>query len=64
MKADKTGLAAMGFCTAQAESITAEINAKLPKYASVRRTALKTRNEKNAPDAIDTKVMQEYEASM
>lgn len=64
MKADKTGLAAMGFCTAQAESITAEINTKLPKYASVRRTALNTRNEKNAPDALDTKIIQEYEASI
>lgn len=64
MKADKSGLAAMGFCSAQAQSITASINTKLPQYASVRRTALKTRNEKNAPDALDTKVMQEYQESM
>ena len=64
MKADKSGLAAMGFCTAKADDITKEVNAKLPKYASVRRTALKTRNEKNVPDALDTKVMQEYEASI
>lgn len=64
MKADKTGLGAMGFCTAQADSITKEVNSKLPKYASVRRTALKTRNEKNVADAIDLKVMQEYEASI
>ncbi len=64
MKADKTGLGAMGFCTAQAENITKEVNSKLPKYASVRRTALKTRNEKNVADAIDLKVMQEYEESI
>lgn len=64
MKADKTGLGAMEFCTAQADSITKEVNSKLPKYASVRRTALKIRSEKNVADALDLKVMQEYEASI
>ena len=64
MKADKTGLAAMGFCTAQADSITKEINAKLPEYASVRRTAMKTRNSDNAADALDKKVIAEYKASI
>jgi len=64
MKADKSGLGAMGFCTAQADSITKEVNSKLPKYASVRRTALKTRSEKNVADALDLKIMQEYEASI
>lgn len=64
MKADKSGLSAMGFCTAKADDITKEVNSKLSKYASVRRTALKTRNEKNVADAIDLKVMQEYEASI
>lgn len=64
MKADKTGLSAMGFCTAKADDITNEVNSKLPKYASVRRTALKTRNPNNAADALDQKVMAEYEASI
>ena len=64
MKADKTGLSAMGFCTAQAESITKEVNAKLPKYASVRRTAIKSRNQNNAADVVDQKVMADYEASI
>ena len=64
VKADKSGLSAMGFCTAKADDITKEVNSKLPKYASVRRTALKTRNEKNIADAIDLKVMQAYEASI
>ena len=50
----------MGFCAGKAESITAEINAKLPEGASVRRTALKTRSEKNAPDITDIKVMEAY----
>lgn len=62
MKADPTGVEAMGFCAGKAESITQEINAKLPKGVSVRRTALKTRSEKNAPDATDIKVMEAYNA--
>ncbi|MCO4845424.1 MAG: DUF3365 domain-containing protein [Sulfurovum sp.] len=62
IKADKTALSAMGFCSAKAEDITKEVNKKLPKYALVRRTALKIRNENNAPDALDIKVMEEYEA--
>ena len=64
MKADKTGLSAMGFCTAKADDITKEVNSKLPKYASVRRTAMKTRNPNNAADTLDQKVMAEYEASI
>lgn len=64
MKADKTGLGAMGFCTAQADSITKEVNTKLPKYALVRRTAVKSRNQNNAADVLDQKVMADYEASI
>lgn len=61
MKADPSGMSALGFCTAKADEITQNINKKLPKYASVRRTSLKNRNEKNAADAIDTQIMQAYE---
>jgi len=65
MQKDPSGLEALAFCTGSAERITKEINAKLPVYAKVRRTALKTRNEStNKPDATDIKVMQEYEASI
>ena len=64
MRIDKTGLAAMGFCSAKAADITKEINKKLPAYASVRRTALKIRNENNIPDALDIKIMEEYEANI
>lgn len=60
MKADPTAVAAFGFCTAKATELTAEVNKELPAYASVRRTALKTRNENNAPDATDTQVMEAY----
>jgi len=61
MKADPTGVSAMGFCAGKAESITEEINAKLPKGVSVRRTALKTRSEKNIPDVTDIEVMTAYD---
>ena len=65
MKADKTGVGAVTFCTEKAAKITNEVNAKIPEYAKVRRTALKLRNEeKNSADSIDTKVMQEYVASI
>ena len=61
MKADKTGMAALGFCTAKANEITENVNKKLPEYAKVRRTSLKVRNAtKNMPDALDEKVMKEY----
>ena len=62
MKADPSGLEAMGFCAGKAESITKEVNAKLPKGVTVRRTALKTRSEKNSPDVTDIKVMEAYKA--
>ena len=65
MKADKTGVGAVTFCTNEATKLTAEINSKLPDYAKVRRTAIKLRNsEKNAADALDTKIMNEYVASI
>ena len=64
MKEDPTGALAMGFCSAKASEITEEVNNKLPDYADVRRTALKVRNPKNAPDATDTEVMQGYEKAI
>jgi len=65
MKADKTGVAAAGFCTSKATEITKAVNEKLPTYAKVRRTALKLRNDKaNTADALDIKVMNEYIAAI
>ncbi len=61
MKEDPSGLSAMGFCAGKAEEITKEVNAKLPKGVSVRRTALKTRSEKNVPDVTDIEVMTKYD---
>ena len=65
MKQDPSGLQALAFCTGSADIITKEVNAKLPKYAKVRRTALKVRNDKvNTPDETDMKVMEAYEAKI
>jgi len=65
MKEDKTGLTALAFCTSSADKITKEVNSKLPEYASVRRTALKVRNDAvNTADATDMKVMQAYEKAI
>ena len=65
MKKDPTGLDALAFCTGSADKITKEVNAKLPGYAKVRRTALKVRNNSvNTPDDTDKKVMQAYEAAI
>lgn len=60
MQVDPTGVAALGFCTAKAMEVTADINKELPSYAKVRRTALRTRNKANTPDTIDIKIMNEY----
>ena len=60
MKADPSGLEAMGFCAGSANDITRSVNAKLPKGVHVRRTALKMRSAENAPDAVDRDVMQGY----
>lgn len=64
MKSDKTALKALNFCTTKADELTQEINNKLPKGVSVRRTALKTRTDNNKPDALDTAIMQSIIADM
>ncbi len=64
MKEDPSGVSAAAFCAGSAENLTKEVNAKLPKYASVRRTALKTRSEANAPDATDIGVMESFQSEI
>ena len=65
MQKDPTGLEALAFCTSSADRITKEVNAKLPSYAKVRRTALKVRNgHTNKPDTTDEKIMKAYETSI
>jgi len=63
MKEDPTGIKASNFCANSAMEMTKGFNATLPKGESIRRTALKYRNPVNKPDAIDTKVMNEFVAS-
>ncbi|SFZ97486.1 Cytochrome c family protein [hydrothermal vent metagenome] len=61
MKADKSGMSALEFCTVKANDITNEVNKKLPANVKVRRTAVKVRNSsQNQPDALDMKIMTEY----
>lgn len=62
MQKDPTHKVAMGGCSAMAQSMTSSYNA-VAKEASVRRTALKYRNEINKPDATDTLVMERFLAS-
>ena len=65
MQKDPSGLDALAFCTGSANTITKEINTKLPSYAKVRRTALKVRNHtENKPDMVDIRVMQAYQDSI
>lgn len=67
MKSDMSGLGAMHFCSQKADDLTKEVNSKLPEGTTVRRTALKYRNERNKPDAIDvetmTKILSDINAS-
>ncbi len=64
MQEDPSGALAMGFCSTKAKEITEDVNAKLPDYASVRRTALRVRNEANKPDETDVKIMKAYEKAI
>lgn len=64
LQADPSGLSAIGFCTAQAQLITNEVNTQLPDYAKVRRTSLRTRNSMNKPDRKDIEIMKEIEDSI
>ena len=64
MKADKSAISAMAFCSHEAEKLTKEVNSKLPKNATVRRTTLKTRNPNNKADALDKAVMEQMIVDM
>lgn len=64
MKADKSGVAAMHFCADKAVKLTEDVNKKLPKDVSVRRTSLKYRNEANEPDGIDIETIQAIQKKM
>ena len=60
-KEDKSGLKAINFCATQAAKISAEVSSKFPDGVSVRRVAIKYRNEANKPDNIDVKVLEQFQ---
>jgi len=64
MHLDDSGTAAMTFCISQAQTLTDEVNAKLPTHVKVRRTSLKLRSKANQPDETDKRVMQAYKKSV
>lgn len=64
LQADPSGLSAIGFCTAEAQFITNEVNSQLPDYANIRRTSLRTRNSINKPDVKDIEVMEKIKESI
>jgi len=58
---DTTGVGAIQYCNIHALPLTDSINAALGDTIEVRRTALRVRNPKNAPDDIDVQVMQQLQ---
>ncbi len=56
-KEDPSGIKAIEYCSKQAQDITKEVNAKLDEDVTVRRTALKYRNQANEPSIQDIEVM-------
>ena len=55
--------AAIAYCRLEALPLTARIAEEFPSVKNVRRTALRTRNPANAPDATDRSVLEEWLAS-
>lgn len=55
--------AAIAYCRLEALPITKEVGQKFPQIKSLRRTALRTRNSANKPDANDRSVLEEWTAA-
>lgn len=53
--------AAIAYCRLEALPITKEVRQKFPQITSLRRTALRTRNPANKPDATDRTVLEEWQ---
>ncbi len=60
-KEDPSGMAAIDYCSNQAQTITDEVNVKLGEGVKVRRTALKYRNDANEPSIQDIEVMAKFQ---
>jgi hypothetical protein len=59
-KEDPSGMAAIEYCSDEAQEMTQKVNEKLQDGVSVRRTALKYRNDANKPSAQDIRVMKQF----
>ncbi len=64
IRRDKSGVTAMNFCIDKADKLTKKVNKKLPQDVTVRRTALKYRNEANRPNGIDIEAMKKIQQKM
>ncbi len=64
LQEDKSGLKAINFCANDASKISAEVAKNFPKGVSVRRVAVKYRNNANKPDKIDAKVLKEFQEKL
>lgn len=64
MHLDDNGTAAMTFCISQAQTLTQEVNAKLPSHVKVRRTSLQIRSKANKPDETDIRMMQIFKKAV
>ena len=63
-KQDPSGMKAVQYCSKQAQEITKEVNSQLQEGVSVKRTALKYRNDANEPTIQDIEVMQDFQKQM
>lgn len=63
-KADPSGMEAITYCSDEAQLITKQVNDKLQEGVSVRRTALKYRNDANEPSIQDIEVMRGFQKQM
>lgn len=55
--------AAIAYCRLEALPITKEVGRTFPQVKSLRRTALRTRNSANKPDATDRSVLEQWKAA-
>ncbi len=63
-KEDKSGLEAVKFCSKEAKEIAKKVATKFPEGVTVRRVAIKNRNEANKPDSIDAEVLEQFQKDL
>lgn len=63
-KEDPSGIKAVQYCSKEAQQITKEVNSELKNGVSVKRTALKYRNDANEPTIQDIEIMRNFKKAM